>query len=242
MDTWGLRVYLPSLYGDEILGEKAYGYNRALRATRYLDYSDDWRIYQVDGPGPILEDVRAMSRWVSEQEGGGEITVVGNCLTGIFPFALINEPHVKTGVIAQPASPLKHWYHAYFRIPQLPWHEPALGLKWKKIRSSLAALEANPEKQLYGFHYYQDPLASFSKFENLDRKLAKRGLTDQFKTVVLASPEKAPHLRKQKWTVVGETCSPTTKTLPHSTIINPATDEDRHWFREKLRLVLAGKL
>ncbi len=242
MESWGHRVYIPSLYGDEILGEKAYGYDRALRATRYLDFSDDWRVYQVDGPGPILKDVRAMSQWVSQKEGGRDITVIGNCLTGIFPFALIDEPHVKRGVIAQPASPLKHWYHAYFQIPQLPWHNPALGLKRKQIESSLAALESNPEKQIFGFHYFQDPLASFSKFENLNRKLAGRGLDGQFKTILLAAPEDVPILRREHWSLVGETCSPTTKTYPHSTIINPATDEDRFWFREKLRLALAGKL
>lgn len=242
MEAWGHRVYVPSLYGETVRGEEAFGYDDALRATKYINYSDDWRVYQVDGPGRILDDVRAMSRWVSQKENGRQLAVVGNCLTGIFPLGLMGEPHIRTGVIAQPASPLKKWYHVIWQVPQLPWHNPALGLSYRHLHAGLDALEKDPHKRLYGFHYSHDPLASFSKFENLNGKLERRGISDQFRTVILAPAADVPRLREASWTVVEEAHCPADKLSPHSTIINPGTDRDRIWFREKLRMALAGNL
>ncbi|MDA7597731.1 hypothetical protein N8813_02275 [bacterium] len=84
IESWGYRVYLPSLYGPKVLGQPAYGYDSALRANGLTMLSDDWETTDPDQAGPILDDIREMTRWISKREGGVDVAVKGNCLTVFF--------------------------------------------------------------------------------------------------------------------------------------------------------------
>jgi dienelactone hydrolase len=240
MEHWGYRVYVPSLYGDLIEGASAFGYDDALAAAKFIQDDPRWNLYDLDqGPGAILEDVRAMVRFVSRREGGRSITVIGNCLTGSFPLALMSEPAVQTGVLAQPAMPLLTTPQVLLRIPQKKEIRRSTGLSPGQWEKTIAALRNHPDKHLIGFHYRNDPLAPIRKFDTIQERLSAENLGDRFHAFVLAPTGMFYAKKRPDWVTGGPTEQQTTLLTPHSTIINPVTKEDRNWFRARLREALA---
>ena len=156
--SWGYRVYLPSLYGPEVLGQPAYGYDSALKANGLTMLSEDWETTDPDQAGPILDDIREMTRWISRREGGVDVAVIGNCLTGIFPLAFLDEPQVKRVVLCQPATPIKTNAEIMLRLRQPAKLSNALGISQEQLNRAVAALKSNPSKKVYGFHYLNDHL------------------------------------------------------------------------------------
>lgn len=234
MEGWGYRVYLPSLYGQTIGGQSAFGYDMALNMSKKLKRDPDWNLFDSNHPGSILEDVAKMSRWVAQQERGRDLTVIGNCLTGNFPLALLDQPAVKTVVLAQPALPVVKNYQVLFQLPQFPHKRRSLALPQGTLDRGLAAMKANPKKRIVGFHYSNDPLAAPVKFDTLHRKLKLAGLEDRFTAYVL-SPENSNYAETRDWVMGGVTAIPKKLLVPHSTLINPESLTDREWFRNRLR-------
>ncbi|MDF1861816.1 MAG: hypothetical protein P1U87_16475 [Verrucomicrobiales bacterium] len=205
MERWGYRVYVPSLYGDLIEGEFAYGYDDALAAAKFIREDPRWNLYDLDtGAGPVFEDVRAMVRFVSRREGGRSITVIGNCLTGSFPLALMDEPAVETGVLAQPAMPLLTTPQVLLRIPQKKEIRRSTGLSSVQWERTIAALHRHPEKRLIGFHYRNDPLAPIGKFDRIRERLSAENLGDRFHAFVLAPTGMFYAKKRPGWVTGGQ--------------------------------------
>lgn len=236
METWGYRVYFPSLYGDPVRGEPAFGYDRELGSIRLLKESGTWNPVSSESTGPIVGDVRTMARWVSRREGGSGLIVIGNSLTGAFPLALLDEPCVRTAVLGQPALPAMRVPQVMLRIPQSPGKRKAIPLReedWKRV---LAALHADPGKRILGFHYEDDPVAAIERFDTLHTRLAAAGLGSRFRAFVLAAP--GAELRGA-WVTSAETKERRGMLTPHSTFLDAGNAEDLRWFRERLRAELA---
>ncbi|MCB1237106.1 MAG: hypothetical protein KDM91_18705 [Verrucomicrobiae bacterium] len=242
MEGWGCRVYLPSLYGPSIKkANDAYGFDDVGGAGRYLKKSPDWNTECPGDAGQILDDIRGMAGWVSRREGGRDVVVIGNCLTGMYPLVLMDEPFVKTVVLCQPATPLKKLGQVLLDLPQKPGLAAALGLPEEQVGRALDAMGQDRSKRVVGFHYTHDPLGAFEKFNTLSRRLGERGLGDRFATYLLAPmADRDAVAASGSWTEVGTTHQRRTLLLPHSTIINAATPCDRWWFREHLRAALAA--
>ncbi len=240
ISNWGYRVYVPSLYGDCIQGKSPFGWDKALTAAKFLPEDPRWNIYGLDeGPGPILDDVRQVVRTVSAHEGGRKVAVIGNCLTGSFPLALLDEPSVDLAFLAQPAIPLLRDGQVIFRIPQRRVVRESLGLSGKQWEKTVSALRKNPDKRIIGFHYRNDPIAPIVKFDTIRETLLEAGVEARFTAYVLA-PKGMLHAQKRSaWVVGGVSQQQTTILTPHSTIINPVTLIDRGWFRDRLREELA---
>lgn len=231
----GYRVTVPSLYGDPIQGLPAYGWDDALAAAKFLVDDPRWNLYGTDeGSGPILEDVRAIVRAVAAREGRNDLVVIGNCLTGSFGLSLIDEPSVRTAVLAQPAMPLKKTHQVIFRIPQRRELRVSTGVAADQWEKSLAALRRDPRKKVIGFHYRNDPLAPLVKFDTIHERLAAAGVADRFTAYILDPMGGGWAKRRADWVVGGETDQQTTMLTPHSTLINPVTRTDRDWFRARL--------
>lgn len=238
LEKWGCRVYLPSLYGDPIMGEPAYGYDMALDAIKFLKTDPRWRLHETDDAGPILDETMAITSWVAGRETREDLTVIGNCLTGNFPLALLEHPRVKTAVLSQPALPVLKNHEVFLRIPQSAVKQRSLAVSDQRIKATIAALRKNPEKQIIGFHYVHDPLASVLKFDELNRVLGEHGEEEHFRAFVLGRKSSSGLWTGKSWVSFGLTEERKKMLTPHSTIVNPETVCDRDWFRDRLRETL----
>ncbi|MDF1738526.1 MAG: hypothetical protein P1U86_05155 [Verrucomicrobiales bacterium] len=235
METWGYRVYLPSLYGDSIGGESPFGYDMALEALAFLKKDERWNLHERGDAGPILAETLAWTRWVKDKEGGKPLTVIGNCLTGNFPLAVLAEPGVELAILAQPALPVKNYPEILFRLPQPGQQQRALGIPGETMKQLAAAMHRDPKKRIVGFHYVHDPLAPIAKYDALHDFLDDFQLADRFEAVVLKRPGSRYPNSRESWVTASDTQEPLKLLTPHSTIVNPESTADRSWFRSELR-------
>lgn len=235
MESWGYRVYIPSLYGDPIKGESAYGYDDGIAAARFLTKMPEWDLKSTEHPGPIVEEVRAFSRNVSAREGNRDIAVIGNCLTGILPLTVLDEPHVRLAVLAQPALPVLKLHQVLFRLPQSRRKQEALPFSNAHLAPVLDSMRSDPDKHIIGFHYAHDPVAPIVKFDRLHDALSETGLDNRFTAFVLEKPDSTYTAERSHWVTGGTTEERRKMLTPHSTLSNPEVREDRDWFRAQLR-------
>jgi dienelactone hydrolase len=235
METWGYRVYLPSLYGDPIMGESAYGYDMALEALTFLKEDERWNLHGKDNAGPILDEVLAWTDWVKGKEPGKPLAVIGNCLSGSFPLAVLAEPGVELAVLAQPALPVVKYHEIFLRLPQSEEKQRGLGIPDETMEKLAVAMRKNPNKRIVGFHYVHDPLAPIAKYDALHDFLSGHGLADRFEAVVLKRPGSRFLNSRHQWASGADTAEPLKLLTPHSTIANPESSLDRKWFRSELR-------
>jgi dienelactone hydrolase len=238
METWGYRVYFPSLYGDPIKGEPAYGYDKELGSIKLLRESGTWNPVATESTGPIVDDARAMARWISRREGGRGLIVVGNSLTGTFPLALLDEPCVKTAVLGQPALPAMRLPQVMLRIPQSMEKRRALTLTETQWDSIAASLRKNPDKRIIGFHYREDPIAPIERFDSLHERLEAEGLANRFRAFVLSPAGAAYAAERGNWVVGSDTVERRKMVTPHSTYLDAENLKDREWFRDHLQRAL----
>lgn len=233
----GLKVYAPDLFRvDELTNHKSqgFGYRSITGSMSLLDKSGRWDKFNPKNAGLILEDVRQMVRWVAAKHPGQRVTVIGNCLTGIFPLALLNEPCVKTAVICQPALPLKRTVNVFIG-DQAKGLRQTLGISDAELHSAINALKQDKTKRLIGLHYTDDPLGPYEKFETIYLWLGTGGVQDQFKACVLLPP--GDKSRQAWWTALGNTRETRTMISPHPTLLSTAP-EDAAWFRSQLYRLL----
>jgi dienelactone hydrolase len=94
----GYQVYLPWMFGP--LGKRA-----PIRNAMRLCISREFSKLQAGVSAPITDWLRALTLYISEQNGGRKVGAIGMCLTGAFAIPLIIDPHVTVGVAAQPSVP-----------------------------------------------------------------------------------------------------------------------------------------
>lgn len=240
LEDWGYRVYLPSLYGDPILGDPAYGYDKGLGSIKVIRKEGNWNPVSTETMGPIVDDIAALARSISRREGRS-IAVIGNSFTGNIPLALLGEPSVRLAVLAQPAMPVKRVPQIMLRVPQSKEKRSSLALSEEDWTRTISALRRNRSKRIVGFHYTNDPMAPIEKFDALHERLADAGLANRFTAYVLA-PDQSEYIEERSSWVVGNTTREKKKILtPHSTYISPENPEDREWFRKQLKTAL-GKV
>lgn len=238
METWGYRVYIPSLYGDPIGDEAAYGYDNGIAATKLLAARPEWDLNSIEHPGSIVNEIRALAAEVSSLEGNADIAVIGNCLTGIFPLAVMDEPFVRVAVLSQPALPVMKLHQIFLRLPQPEKKQRALPLSGEHLAPIIAAMKGDPSKQILGFHYVHDPVAPIAKFDAIHEELAAAGLEDHFTAYLMEKHGSSYAADRPDWTI-GKTTAQKRKLLtPHSTLSNPESLDDRAWFRAHLRAQL----
>ena len=238
MEDWGYRVYIPSLYGDPIEECSAYGYNNGIAALGRLKKDERWDLDCTESAGEILQEVREVTSWIAEREGGRDLIVMGNCLTGNFPLALLEIPEVKTAVVAQPAIPIAKLHNVVLRFPQSRKKQRALGISATDWENAVEALHSDSRKRILGFHYRNDPVAPIVKFDVLHERLKQAGLADRFTAYVLSPVGQRYERQRPDWVIGGVTEESKKMTTPHSTIINPENETDLKWFRNHLRTSL----
>lgn len=220
----GWTVYAPALFGE-------YGDSRPIAALGDLKRDTRWKLYDPHDSGPVLDDVAAMVGWISRQHRGQRVIVMGNCLTGGFPLALLGRRDVKAAILCQPALPLTTFWQAIFKNQPEPLRSH-MGLPPRDEQAAFAAMKRDGSKVLLGFHYLEDPVAPIEKFDRLHAQLREAGLEDRFRPVVLVPVEKG---RREAWWEVHFTAVRRGFAKPHNTVTESGSETDRRAMRQRLR-------
>lgn len=104
-------VYVPLLFGEKgkfslTSGLWAYWF----RGLVAFFPGGEWGI-PSHGSMPIVEWLRGVVQKIGERHHEQRLGVIGNCMTGPLPVALLNNPQVGAAVVAQPALPMRFWYY-----------------------------------------------------------------------------------------------------------------------------------
>ena len=104
-------VYLPLLFGEKgkfslIHGLEAYWF----RGIVDFFPGGEWGT-PSHGSAPIVNWLRGVVQKIEDRHTEQRIGLIGNCLTGPFPLALLDHPLVAAAVVAQPALPLRFWWY-----------------------------------------------------------------------------------------------------------------------------------
>lgn len=104
-------VYVPLLFGEKgkfspIHGLEAYWFGGIVE---FLP-GGEWGT-PSHGSTPIVNWLRGVVQTMGNRHAGQRIGLIGNCLTGPFPLALLDHPRVTAAVVAQPALPLRFWWY-----------------------------------------------------------------------------------------------------------------------------------
>jgi dienelactone hydrolase len=221
----GWTTYAPALWGD-------YGWDKLRASLDVLhDSSPRWQLHDRQTSGQVLDDCVAMTRWISRMHGGKRVVVMGNCLTGSFPLALLAESKVKAGILCQPALPMTHpeWLSLLGGCQSIETRR-SFGIPDAAFEKTLAVMTRDPSKKLIGFHYAQDWVAPMEKFDRLHAALANHGMGERFRPVVLV-PRR---FSREPWWHSEPTQVARNLKGPHNTVTSSGSQADRIRMRKLL--------
>jgi dienelactone hydrolase len=146
----GFRVYVPVMFGKP--NESSLFWN-----TVRLSFSPSWHLYTKNSTPPIASELRRLIRDIDKTEGTNAMGVIGMCLSGSLPLALLSEPSVKAVVLSQPALPLERFTYV---------QRAALGLSASNLcqASNRVAKEGIP---ILGLRFGTDKICQAQRFETL---------------------------------------------------------------------------
>ena len=93
-------VYVPLLFGEPNSQSMWHG------VWISLGVNGEWRGVE-SGTSDVVTWLRAVVTKIEEAHPAQQIGVIGNCLTGSLPLALLDNPHIHAAVLAQPTLPLR---------------------------------------------------------------------------------------------------------------------------------------
>jgi dienelactone hydrolase len=220
LEARGWKVYAPILDGG------TYGDRNLPRSYLHVRTNPAWKVTDPQFCGDVLHDMRDLAQHASHANAGRRVVVMGNCMTGAFPWGMLDLPCVGAAVLCQPALPVKTWFGDLAR------DDDALGIPAEIEAAVLRALTRDPSKRILGFHFYEDPAAPFSKFVALHGKLGP-ALEHRFRPVVVlrGSSRMAP----PPWwdQPVLRTSVRPSLSEPHSTVCGAMNPRDREQIRKR---------
>ncbi len=103
-------VYVPMLFGEQgkfslVSGLRAYWFQGVFEFFP----GGEWGV-PSNGSAPIVDWLRDLVQTIGIRHGQ-PIGIIGNCLTGPLPLALLDHPRVRAAVVAQPALPMRVWWY-----------------------------------------------------------------------------------------------------------------------------------
>ena len=155
-------VYVPLLFGEK--GE--FSLTKGLWAYWFrglMDFfpSGEWGV-PSQGSAPIVNWLRGVVQKVGDRHAQQHIGIIGNCLTGPIPLALLNHPRVSATVVAQPALPLRFWWYT-------DADKKSLGLTADDLQYARKSAV-----KIYGLRFETDCMSDPAKQETLRDKFGDR--------------------------------------------------------------------
>lgn len=210
------RVYSPLLFGK--FGQDAALWEGFLFLFRGI--GPRWGVNSAHSLGTIIQEAAELSEAIQRENQGRPLIVIGNCLTGPWPVALLAEDSVAGGIVCQPTAPMLAFTKAL---------KKNLGIAPMRL-AEIAAVAKKKHKALLGFRYLQDKAAGAAIAKRFD--LLHGVFGDRFEAHVLAKREDENRvIAPSKWLKADHSCS-------HSTLIVNAAQAHSTERAELLRLTL----
>jgi dienelactone hydrolase len=192
-------VYVPLLFGEKgkfslTKGLSAYWFQGSLEFFP----GGEWGV-PSQGSAPIVNWLRGVVQKIAERHGQQHIGIVGNCLTGPIPLALLNHPRVNAGVVAQPALPLRFWWYA-------DADKKSLGLSTDDLQYARKSAA-----RIYGLRFQTDCMSDPTKQDTLRDEFGDRYINGEIPVTayqVEGKPVKAHSTLIGSWREHGEAGQP----------------------------------
>ena len=159
-------VYVPLLFGSP----NSYSAPTGLFAYAF---NGEWKDSDSpQGSRPIIQWLKEVVKFIDERhQGKQKIGIIGMCLTGSLPLALLDHSRVKGVVVAQPSLPL---------IAITDDEEKSLGISdvEAKLAKSRVSAEAPNGVRIYGVRFEKDTTAKRAKHLEM-KDMFKHGFIDR---------------------------------------------------------------
>lgn len=155
-------VYVPLLFGEKgrlslVSGLWAYWF----RGLVEFFPGSEWGV-PSQGSAPIVNWLRGVVQKIGERHAGQRIGIIGNCMTGPIPLALLDHPQVGAAVVAQPALPMRFWWYT-------DADRESLGLTPDDLQSARAS-----NARIYGLRFETDCMSDPAKQQTLRKEFGDR--------------------------------------------------------------------
>ena len=155
-------VYVPLLFGEKgkfspTSGLWAYWFRGM------IDFfpGGEWGI-PSHGSTPIVEWLRGVVLKIGERHSEQHIGIIGNCMTGPLPIALLDHPQVSASVVAQPALPMRFWWPTES-------DKQSLGLSTDDLEKA-----RHSSAKIYGLRFETDCISDAAKLKTLRSEFGER--------------------------------------------------------------------
>lgn len=157
LEKRGFHVFLPLLFG------KAGADYNLLRATLKACPGSSFNCHSIDGPQGVLDWLRPLCPEIhgrTKDQGTG-IGVIGMCLTGSLPLALLSEDAVVAPVLSQPSLPFGSALDK----------RRALGISQADLTH---AIHARADVPILGLRFEKDWISPRDRFDTLEKLFPTR--------------------------------------------------------------------
>jgi len=149
-------VYVPLLFGKK----GKFSPNSGLWAYWF---QSEWTVPSQGSP-PLVTWLRGVVQKIGDRHDTQPIGIIGNCMTGPLPLALLDDPRVTAVVVAQPALPMRFW-------SQTDEDKQSLGLSDDDLR-----IARQSTAKIYGLRFETDCMADRAKHLVLQKEFGDRFL------------------------------------------------------------------
>ena len=148
-------VYVPLLFGS-------YGQDSRRKGLQAYHFNGEWwKMYKPRGSRKITQWLHTVLEDIGEQHPQQNIGIIGMCLTGAMPLALLDNESVHAVVIAQPSLPLWSW---------LPKTKASLDISEEEWKTAKQQFKDRPV-YAYGVRFEKDTIARREKHERMMKEL-----------------------------------------------------------------------
>ena len=157
-------VYVPLLFGEKgtfspVSGLWAYWF----RGIAEFGPGGEWGV-PTQGSTPIVSWLRGVVQTIGGRHAQQRIGIIGNCMTGPIPLALLDHPRVRAAVVAQPALPMRFWWYT-------DEDRSSLGLSADDLE-----IARRSHAKIYGLRFETDCMADRAKHLTLRHEFDDRFL------------------------------------------------------------------
>lgn len=162
-------VYVPLLFGKPNSQSNWHGFLIA------IGLKSEWRGME-SGTSDIVTWLRAVVMKIEDAHPGQQIGVVGNCLTGSLPLALLDNPRIHAAVLAQPTLPL-----TIFRNDEEA--KKSLGISEDEMKQAI-----NSSAKIFFVRFQQDCVSKPEKLETVWKTFSKEGVPARVTCLAIQPP------------------------------------------------------
>ncbi|NOS81093.1 MAG: hypothetical protein HOP32_05865 [Nitrospira sp.] len=183
-------VYVPLLYGSP-------NQSSALKGAFAFHLNGEWSARpELDNNPRIVKWLQHVTTQVQHNHPGQTIGVIGNCMTGAIPLALLDNPAVTAAVLAQPTLPLPFLYYS---------HEDtySLGISEHALKIAIARADV----RIYFVRFETDCVSKPEKKTTLTVHFGSRFIDGEIHSSEYTDPQQS-QCRKVHSTLIAEWCTP----------------------------------